>query len=174
MSKFEEIIGKYTKGEATLPETNEALQEAGAGYHLDPTKDMFTPQEILDAKGGDTPDGAGIYDDGTKVCKMYCHAGKLAQKAFALPEGWDPAGYYPGNHYFYIAGEKYIVDKDGETLLPYTGQDFSAPASDVKKELDQTRHPEYANRDDVEQVTAHGTYISSYGPNGEYLGSRRK
>ena len=36
MSKLREIIGKYTAGEATLEATNRALEDAGAGFHLNP------------------------------------------------------------------------------------------------------------------------------------------
>lgn len=67
MSKIEEIIGKYTKGEATLPETNEALQEAEAGYHLDPERNMLTAEELAATTVGETPaeaNGWGLMEHG--------------------------------------------------------------------------------------------------------------
>ena len=49
MRDITEIIGKYTDGKATLEETNAALKEAGAGFHLDPTRNTFTGEELLAA-----------------------------------------------------------------------------------------------------------------------------
>ena len=40
-----DILKKYTAGEADLPTTNEALKEAGAGFHLDPEKNTITDEE---------------------------------------------------------------------------------------------------------------------------------
>ena len=40
-----DILFKYTTGEATLEETNEALKEAEAGFHLEPGKNEITPEE---------------------------------------------------------------------------------------------------------------------------------
>lgn len=73
MSKFEEIIGKYTKGEATLPETNEALQEAEAGYHLDPERNMLTAEDLAATTVGETPaeaNGWGLMDHGFAMEKV--------------------------------------------------------------------------------------------------------
>lgn len=39
-----DILFKYTTGEATLEETNEALKEAEAGFHLEPGKNEITPR----------------------------------------------------------------------------------------------------------------------------------
>lgn len=44
--KATEIIRAYTAGEKTLEETNEALATAGAGFHLDPTRNEIKPEEI--------------------------------------------------------------------------------------------------------------------------------
>lgn len=41
-----EIIRKYTSGHASLVETNEALREAGAIFHLDPQKNYISPAEV--------------------------------------------------------------------------------------------------------------------------------
>lgn len=43
--KFTEIISKYTRGEAALEETNAALKEAGAKFHLNPGKNEIKPGE---------------------------------------------------------------------------------------------------------------------------------
>ena len=55
--KFNEIIAKYTCGEATLEDTNAALKEAGANFHLDPTKNILSAEDILN--------GYGLLDTGT-------------------------------------------------------------------------------------------------------------
>lgn len=172
MSNIAGVLRGYTAGTKTMEDVQEAL--AGTGITFDPYKNAFTIEELTSAVGGDKPTGAGIYDDGVKMCKVHVKDGKMPERVFGLPEGWSTDGYYPGNHYVYIAGEQYIIDTDGETMLPYTGQDFSAPASESTKELDRSRKPEYANRTDVEQKTAYGTFICSYGPDGQYLGARRK
>lgn len=45
--KINDIIAKYTAGEATLEETNASLKEAGADgkYHLDPDRNTITEEE---------------------------------------------------------------------------------------------------------------------------------
>jgi hypothetical protein len=40
-----EIIAKYTNCEATLDETNEALKEMQAGFHLEPNRNEIKPEE---------------------------------------------------------------------------------------------------------------------------------
>lgn len=44
--KATEIIRAYTAGEKTLEETNAALKEAGAGFHLDPARNEIKPEEV--------------------------------------------------------------------------------------------------------------------------------
>lgn len=55
-----EIIGKYTNGEATLEETNTALKDAGAGLHLDPERNTITAVEV--GKYGLLDTGTGTLD----------------------------------------------------------------------------------------------------------------
>lgn len=43
--KSTEILNKYTRGEATLQETNAALKECRAGFHLDPQRNYINPAE---------------------------------------------------------------------------------------------------------------------------------
>lgn len=40
-----EILMKYTAGEVELEETNKALKDAGASFHLDPKKNTITDEE---------------------------------------------------------------------------------------------------------------------------------
>lgn len=68
MSKLREIIGKYTAGEATLEATNRALEDAGAGFHLNPGKNILTEAEKRATTVGYYPEqanGYGLLDTGT-------------------------------------------------------------------------------------------------------------
>ena len=58
--KFAEIIAKYTSGEATLEETNAKLEEAGAGFYLDPERHAIAPGE--EARYGLLDTGTGSLD----------------------------------------------------------------------------------------------------------------
>lgn len=63
-----DIITKYTTGEKTLEETNAALKEAGATFHIDPARNLFTPEELASTRIGETPEeanGWGLLDTGT-------------------------------------------------------------------------------------------------------------
>ena len=51
-----EIIGKYTAGEATLEDTNKALKAEGATFHLDPDRNTIAEDER---------DRYGLLDTGT-------------------------------------------------------------------------------------------------------------
>lgn len=44
--KATEIIAKYTSGEKTLVETNAALYEVHAGFHLNPERNTIAPDEV--------------------------------------------------------------------------------------------------------------------------------
>lgn len=60
--KINDIIAKYTLGEATLEETNEALKAEKAGFHLDPHKNSLTPDEIVKGTAGLLFTGTGTPD----------------------------------------------------------------------------------------------------------------
>lgn len=57
-----EIIAKYTIGEADLDTTNEALKKANAGFHLDPMKNKLTKEEIANGTAGLLDTGTGSLD----------------------------------------------------------------------------------------------------------------
>ena len=61
-----EILIKYTNGEKTLEETNAALKEAGANFHMDPEKHNLTPEEIMNGTAGLLFTGTG-YPDKVKI-----------------------------------------------------------------------------------------------------------
>ena len=76
-----EILMKYTNGEADLEKTNQALKEAGAKYHLDPGKNALTEAEIRATTVGTYPDmanGWGLLDTGTgSLDKVEVRGGRL-------------------------------------------------------------------------------------------------
>ena len=62
------ILSKYTAGETSLEETNAALKEADSNVRLDPTRNLFSPQELMSTSLGDnapeTVTGWGLMDHG--------------------------------------------------------------------------------------------------------------
>lgn len=56
--KTTEIIALYTAGEKTLEETNAALYEIRAGFHLNPERNTIQPDEV---------GRFGLLDTGTKT-----------------------------------------------------------------------------------------------------------
>lgn len=87
-----DILFKYTTGESTLEQTNDALKEAGAGLRLDPMKNLFTPEDMLGAHVGDTPEeanGYGLLDTGTgSMEKVRVTDGKLDEAINqVMPDG---------------------------------------------------------------------------------------
>lgn len=78
--KVNEILEHYTKGEKTLAETNAALAEIKAGFHLDPNKNNLTPDEIVNGTAGLLDTGTGTLDkvivDPEKMELVNCDCGK--------------------------------------------------------------------------------------------------
>lgn len=100
-----EILNKYTTGEMTLPEANEALREAEAGFTLDPNRNVITQEEFLATTAGETPDtvnGYGLMDHGV-VCMEKVHV--VNGKTVDVNMGAETA-------YVYIAGRKYRLRGD--------------------------------------------------------------
>lgn len=68
MTNITEILNEYTNGTKTLEETNAALKEAGADFHLNPDKNALTEEEIKATIVSDDPAGVtgfGLLDSGT-------------------------------------------------------------------------------------------------------------
>ena len=57
MNKINEIMTAYTSGKKSLEDTNAALKDAGAGFHLDPMHNKLTAEKIAA--------GYGLLDTGT-------------------------------------------------------------------------------------------------------------
>lgn len=48
MKNLEEILHHYTRGDKPLNETNQALKELDCGLQLDPTRNLFSAQELAE------------------------------------------------------------------------------------------------------------------------------
>ena len=82
-----DILFKYTTGEATLEETNDALKEAEAGFNLEPGRNEITPDEMALTTVGDTPEeanGFGLLDTGTGSMEKVHHDGTTNMLAFVI------------------------------------------------------------------------------------------
>lgn len=77
-----DILFKYTTGEATLEETNDALKEAEAGFNLEPGRNEITPDEMALTTVGDTPEEAnGKLDE---AINQVNHDGTTNMLAFVI------------------------------------------------------------------------------------------
>lgn len=68
MRDLKEIINEYTAGDLSLEAANEALEDAGANFSLDPEKNVLTEAEKRATTVGYYPDqanGYGLLSTGT-------------------------------------------------------------------------------------------------------------
>ena len=105
MKNIEEIILDYTSGKTGLPETNEALKEAGSGLQLDPNRNLISAQDLAETRVGETPDeanGWGILDHGVgSLEKVHVVNGRTVD----VDMGQETA-------YVYMAGKRYRLRGD--------------------------------------------------------------
>lgn len=67
MNDLENVLRDYTTGEKTLEEANRALKEMECGLVLNPARNLFSAQELMETRVGETPDeanGWGLMDHG--------------------------------------------------------------------------------------------------------------
>ena len=57
MKTVEEVLQKYTLGEAGKDETNDGLKELGSPLRLNPDRNVITPEELAETRVGETPAG---------------------------------------------------------------------------------------------------------------------
>ena len=81
MKSINEILKDYTAGETGLEDTNAALKEAGAGYHLEPGRNEITDKDRRETVIGYFPEqanGWGLLDTGTGTLdKVHVVDGRL-------------------------------------------------------------------------------------------------
>lgn len=149
-----EIISKYTTGEATVEETNAALKEAGAGFHLEPGKNVLTEGEMRATTVGHFPDqanGFGLLDSGTGTLdKVEVRGGKLVN----CDMGGQKAMLIIAGKTYYVHGAT-LVEKD-----PYANEGASVP-----KMPDMSRRPDMAGQI-ARQKTKSGVYDVQYNEDG--------
>lgn len=100
MKNLEEILNDYTRGDKPLDETNQALKELGSGLTLDPARNLFSAQELLETRVGETPDeanGYGLMDHGVS-CLEKVHV--VDGKTVDVDMGQEIA-------FVYLAGRRY-------------------------------------------------------------------
>lgn len=105
MKTIEEILLDYTRGEKDLPETNEALREAGSSLILNTGRNEITEEEKRSTTVGYYPDqanGWGLMDHGVgSMEKVHVVDGRTPD----VNMGEETA-------YVYIAGRKYRLRGD--------------------------------------------------------------
>ena len=101
-----EILNKYTAGDMPLDEANAALaKETDGKLQLDPTRNLFSAQELMETRVGDTPDeanGWGLMDHGIG-CLEKVHV--VNGRTVDVDMGQEAA-------FVYIAGRKYRLRGD--------------------------------------------------------------
>ena len=101
----QEVLDDYTAGRAGLDETNRDLEEIGSTLRLDPGRNLFTPEELLATRAGETPDeanGWGIMDHGVGCMEKVRVAGG---RTGGCDMGQEIA-------YVYIGGRRYRLRGD--------------------------------------------------------------
>ena len=99
MKTLEEVLRKYTLGEAGKDETNDALEELGSSLRLNPGKNELTDEDIRATTVGHYPEqanGYGLLETGTgSLEKVHVTAGVLDYPinegaAGRAPPTWPP------------------------------------------------------------------------------------
>ena len=151
-----EIIGKYTNGEATLEETNQALRDAGSMVTLEPGRNELTEEEIRATTIGQYPDmanGWGLLDTGTgSFDKVEVRNGKLVSTGCGIMKAM-----------ICMAGRWYYIDD--KTLCD------EEPDYPTKETVKLPSTPDMSSRTDLAgktavQSTAHGKYEVTYNESG--------
>lgn len=113
MAKFNELettILDYTTGETSLEETNKKLKEIGSTLQLNPMRNMFTADELMNTKLGDEPpatvNGYGIMDHGVgSMEKVHIVNGKTPD----VNMGEEIAFVYVAGAKFQLKGDTLVV-----------------------------------------------------------------
>ncbi len=111
MNDFEKVILDYSRGEVGLDETNEKLKKMGSKVTLDPMRNMFTAEELMNTTVGETPDeanGYGIMDHGVgSMEKVHVVNGRTPD----VNMGEEVAFVYIGGKKYRLCGDV-LVDEE--------------------------------------------------------------
>lgn len=110
MNNVELTILKYSLGEASLEETNQALKDMGSAVRLDPNRNMFTADELLHTTLGEnapaTVNGYGFMDHGVGAMeKVHIVNGKTPD----VNMGEEIAFVYVAGAKFQLKGDTLVV-----------------------------------------------------------------
>lgn len=167
MSSINEILKDYTAGEADLEKTNTALREAGAGFHLEPGKNVLTDEDRRETVVGYYPEqasGWGLLDTGTgSMEKVKVAGGRLEHPINEV----QLDGSTNMTAYVIICGKRYEVL--GNTLA----EPREAPAAPaVQKDVDMRRRLDLAGRQ-AEQTCRRGRFLVTYDEDGYAVKAKR-
>lgn len=171
MKTINEILKDYTTGEADLEETNAALKEAGATYHLEPGRNELTEEDRRETSVGYYPyqaNGWGLLDTGTgSLDKVHVVVGRLDHAINeVLPDG---RANMPA--YVTICGKTYEVL--GNKLAETPEDDCDAcKVPPLPDKADMRRNKDLAGQM-VDQNTKTGTYRVTYDMQGYAIRSTR-
>lgn len=105
MKDLEKTLLDYTKGEKTLEETNKALKDMGSNIYLNPARNLFSAQELMETRVGETPDeanGYGLLDHGVgSMEKVHVVDGKTPD----VNMGEETAFVYIGGECYRLRGD---------------------------------------------------------------------
>lgn len=171
MKSINEILKDYTAGEMELEETNAALKEAGATYHLEPGKNVLTEEDRRETTVGYYPyqaNGWGLLDTGTGTLeKVRVTSGQLDHAVNEVLED-DTTNMAA---YVTICGKTYAV--------------FGAELAEIPEDCDNCKVPPLPDKADlsrrvdlsgqtVEQKTKTGTYSVTYDANGYAIDAEKE
>lgn len=112
MKTVEEVLQKYTLGEAGKDETNDGLKELGSPLRLNPDRNVITPEELAETRVGETPaeaNGWGILDHGVG-CMEKVHV--VNGKTVDVNMGEEYALVYIAGHKYQLKGDT-LVEPEG-------------------------------------------------------------
>lgn len=112
MKTVEEVLQKYTLGEASKEETNDALKELDSSLRLNPGKNELTDEDIRATTVGHYPEqanGYGLLETGTgSLEKVHVTAGVLDYPINEV----QPDGTTNMAAYVFICGKRFEVFGD--------------------------------------------------------------
>ena len=94
-NKLNEILNKYTAGEASVEETNTALKAIGSSLYIDPMRNVITPEEMATGRFGYLDDGISMEKvevDLETMEMVNCDVGEMKAFCFLGGKRYDVKG----------------------------------------------------------------------------------